>query len=411
MGTSEIDLLWIVICSAFVFFMQAGFLCLHSAGTRKENYNDIAIKTFFSFCMTTLIFWIMGFALMFGTSYQGLFGIDFFAINFSELDGSLTIFFLFQLMLCAVVVAIVSVAVVERLRFGAYFFIALIVSGLIYPIAGHWTWLSRSVVGGVGWLNNIGFIDFSGSTVVHSVGGWVSLALVMVVGSRHERSSKIARDTTLYPSNLSFVTLGVVILFLGWFGINGGSVLGFNDQVPPVLINTLVAGSAGTISAGILSYGSYQQANISHFLRGALSGLVAISASCYAVSTPTAAIIGLVGGMVVIFGEKMLEYLKIEDAVGIIPVHLGAGIWGTLALGMYGKYEILDTGLSRFEQIGIQVLGIAVYGIWAFGVAYLIFKTLNYFLPLRASFQDEQVNLDVVQHPKFEQSEIIRDKN
>jgi ammonia channel protein AmtB len=198
---------------------------------------------------------------------------------------------------------------------------------------------------------------------------------------------------------------------LGWFGINGGSVLGFNDQVPPVLINTLVAGSAGTISAGILSYGSYQQANISHFLRGALSGLVAISASCYAVSTPTAAIIGLVGGMVVIFGEKMLEYLKIEDAVGIIPVHLGAGIWGTLALGMYGKYEILETGLSRFEQIGIQVLGITVYGIWAFGVAYLIFKTLNYFLPLRASIQDEQVNLDVVQHPKFEQSEIIRDKN
>ena len=411
MSPSAIDILWIVICSLLIFFMQAGFLCLESGFARKKNSNDIAIKNLINFCMTILIFWVIGFALMFGTSYQGWFGIDFFAMNLNKLDSFSTVFFLFHVMLCAVVVAVISGVVAERLRLGAYFFVALIVSGLIYPIAGHWAWSALGAGAGEGWLNNLGFIDFAGSTVVHSVGGWVGLALVLVVGPRYGRFNKTAKDTAISPSNVSTATLGVIILFLGWFGLNGGSVLAFNDHVPLILTNTLVAGCVGAIGAGVLGYAVRQQANVTQFIKGVLGGLVAISASCYAVSTPIAAIIGLVGGMVVIFTDEMLEYLKIDDAVGAIPVHLGAGIWGTLAVGMYGQHEILATGLSRFEQIGVQVLGVMVYGIWAFVVAYLIFNTVNYFLPLRVSIQDEQVDLNMAQHLTFEQSEVVGDKN
>ena len=398
----SIDLLWIYLCSGLVFIMQAGFLCLESGLTRRKNSINVAIKNLADFCLTTVVFWLVGFALMFGASRGGWFGSSNFALDFASEEPFLAAFFLFQVMFCGAAVTIMSGAIAERMRFSSYLIVTLLISALIYPVFGHWAWGGLDSGSTFGWLNSMGFVDFAGSTVVHSVGGWASLAVLLVIGPRIGRFASDGTPRRIKPSNLSLATLGAVFLFIGWLGFNGGSTLAMNDQVSGILVNTVVGGSIGAISAGLLGYAVQNRLNVTQFMNGCLGGLVAVTANCFAVSTPVAALIGLVGGMIAIGVEEMLEHFGIDDAVGAIPVHLGAGIWGTLAVGLYGDLDILGTGLTRIEQIGVQLLGIAACAVWTFGIAYPVLKLINRAHPLRVSAEHEEVGLNLAEHGEVE---------
>lgn len=403
----NIDLLWVVIASALMFLMQAGFLCLETGMTRSKNNINVAIKNFCDFCVAALVFWIFGFGLMYGLSYRGWIGLDLFALNFSKSVSPLTAFFLYQVMFCVTSVTILSGIVAERVKFGAYLFVAMVVAGFLYPIAGHWSWAGRWGADGSGWLEQLGFVDFAGSTVVHSVGGWAGLALVLIIGPRLGRFDSGPGSRPLTPSNMPTATLGALLLFIGWLGFNGGSTLALDETVPFILVNTLVGGCIGAISAGGLRYAVNQRLDVDQFINGALGGLVAVTANCFAVSTGSAALIGLVGGMIVVFLSQILEILEIDDAVGAIPVHLGAGIWGTLATGLYGDLDVLGTGLSRFEQVAVQGLGVLVYAVWTFGLAILVFSVGNSVFRFRVSAAEEIAGLNISELGTQHESELL----
>ncbi|SDK99455.1 ammonium transporter [Aliiruegeria lutimaris] len=402
-----VDLLWLVLASALVFLMQAGFLCLETGMTRSKNSINVAIKNLADFCLSTFVFWGVGFGLMFGLSQGGWFGTDLFALDLSASSPSLAVFFLFQVMFCGAAVTILSGVVAERMKFGAYLFVSFIVAGVLYPIAGHWTWAGLAGFGGSGWLADLGFVDFAGSTVVHSVGGWAGLALVLVVGPRIGRFDHGANKSKIVPSSMPLATLGAILLFIGWLGFNGGSTLALNENVPGILVNTVIGGCIGAISAGGLSYAVRHSLDVDQFINGTLGGLVAVTANCFAVSTGAAALIGLVGGMIVFFFSQILEGLKIDDAVGAIPVHLGAGIWGTMATGLYGDLETLDTGLGRLEQIAVQALGVLAYGVWTFGLALIVFYLGNLVFRFRVDAEGEILGLNITEHGIRHESEVI----
>ncbi|MFT7245385.1 MAG: Amt family ammonium transporter [Candidatus Azotimanducaceae bacterium] len=403
---ADLDFLWILVCAALVFLMQAGFLCLESGLTRRKNSINVAIKNLADFCLSTIVFWIVGFGLMFGVSSSGWFGGSYFALDFSTSDKFFGAFFLFQVMFCGAAVTIMSGAIAERLRFSSYLMVAIIVSALVYPVFGHWAWAGLDRGEANGWLNGMGFVDFAGSSVVHSVGGWASLAVLLIIGPRLGRFADDGSPLKLLPSNLSLATLGAVFLFIGWLGFNGGSTLSLNASVANIVINTVIAGSAGAVSAGMLGYAVQVRLNVTQFINGALAGLVAITANCFAVTTPVAALIGLVGGMIAIGVEQMLERYQIDDAVGAIPVHLGAGIWGTLAVGLYGDLEILGTGLTRLEQIWVQLVGVVSCGLWAFCVTYALLRLVNHFYPLRVDADHEILGLNLAEHGEVEDDEL-----
>jgi Amt family ammonium transporter len=404
---NSVDVLWIMLCAALVFVMQAGFLCLESGLTRRKNSINVAVKNLADFCLTTIVFWLFAFGLMFGTSWHGWVGVSEFSLDFQNIDAFYGSFFIFQVMFCGAAVTIMSGAAAERMRFSSYLIATFVVSAVIYPVVGHWSWAGLDTGDANGFLNSLGFVDFAGSTVVHSVGGWVSLALLLILGPRRGRFAADGKPRRIHPSNLPLATLGVMFLFIGWLGFNGGSTLAFNNQVPLIVVNTLIAGSIGAISAGLLGYAVQNRLNVTQFMNGCLGGLVAVTASCFAVTTPVAALIGLVGGMIAIGVEEFLEFVKIDDAVGAIPVHLGAGIWGTLAVGLYGDLEILGTGLTRIEQIGVQLLGIGVAAVWAFGLTYIILKLIDGFHRLRVSAEHEDIGLNLSEHGEVEDMEAV----
>ncbi len=404
---NSVDVLWIMLCSALVFVMQAGFLCLESGLTRRKNSINVAIKNLADFCLTTIVFWLFAFGLMFGASWHGWIGVSGFSLDFQNIDAFYGSFFIFQVMFCGAAVTIMSGAIAERMKFSSYLIATFVVAGIIYPVVGHWSWAGLDTGEANGFLNSLGFVDFAGSTVVHSVGGWVSLALLLILGPRRGRFDADGKPQRIRPSNLPLATLGVMFLFIGWLGFNGGSTLAFNAQVPLIVINTLIGGSVGAISAGLLGYAVQKRLNVTQFMNGCLAGLVAVTANCFAVTTPVAALIGLVGGMVAIGVEEFIEFMKIDDAVGAIPVHLGAGIWGTLAVGLYGDLEILGTGLTRIEQISVQLLGIGVTAVWAFGLTYIILKLVNSFYRLRVSADHEEIGLNLSEHGEVEDMEAV----
>ncbi len=402
----NIDILWIYLCAALVFLMQVGFLCLERGLCRRKNSINVAIKNLADFCLSTIVFWIIGFGFMFGASRSGLFGASGFALDFNIEENFNGAFFLFQVMFCGAAVTIMSGAIAERMRFSSYVIVTLLVSAIIYPVFGHWAWGGLHKGNTDGWLNALGFVDFAGSTVVHSVGGWSSLVILLIIGPRLGRFAEDGTPQRLHPSSLPQATLGTLFLFVGWLGFNGGSTLALNGQVSGILVNTIVAGSVGAISAGILGYAVQNRLNVTQFMNGTLGGLVAVTANCFAVSTPVAALIGLVGGMIAIGVEQLLEHLKIDDAVGAIPVHLGAGIWGTLAVGLYGDLEVLGTGLTRIEQIRVQFLGIISCGVWSVGILFPVLYAVNRLYPLRVSREHELIGLNISEHDEQEDYEI-----
>jgi ammonium transporter len=395
--TDTTDMLWILICAGLVFIMQPGFMCLESGLTRSKNSINVAVKNLADFGISVALFWAVGYGVMFGKDVAGIVGANQFLMNIDE-RPELVAFFVFQVMFCSTATTIVSGAVAERLRFGAYLAIALLVSGLIYPIFGHWAWNGLNSSQANGWLAQLGFIDFAGSTVVHSAGAWVSLAILVIIGARQGRFPETGPPQKIQGSNLPMAMLGGMLLWFGWIGFNGGSTLDFNDQVAGIILNTIVSGVAGMLIAGLLSLIVYKHTEVEALLNGSIAGLVAITASCHAVSTPIAFVIGAIGGVVMVLVSRILERWRIDDAVDAIAVHGGAGAWGTLAVGLFGRMDLLGSDLNRFQLIWVQILGIVVCFAWAFGVSWLVLSGCDRFSPLRVSAEAEEIGLNVSEH-------------
>ena len=394
---SLVDTLWVINCAILVFIMQAGFMCMESGLSRQKNSINVALKNAADFGVSVVIFWLFGFGLMFGKSFNGLFGTDlfFFAINISEYQT----YFVFQAMFVATAATIISGAVAERLKFIGYLVITVLATGIIYPIVGHWAW-SSSYLGEAmnkGWLASIGFVDFAGSTIVHSVGGWIALSGILILGPRIGKFS-IANKGKFTGSSFPLAVLGTLILWFGWFGFNGGSNGAMDDAVPLILINTFLAASFGLVTGLVISFLIHKKPDPIYIVLGPLAGLVAITAACNSVNSLLAIIIGIIGSIIAIIVAKILDRFEIDDVVGAVPVHLAAGIWGTLAVGFFSDLEIIGTGLTRFEQIKVQIIGIASIGAFSFIVSFILLKILNSFYPLRVSPLHEQVGLNIAEH-------------
>jgi Amt family ammonium transporter len=398
---TTIDILWLLLCSGLVFMMQAGFMCLESGLTRSKNSINVAIKNFADFGISVALFWCFGFGIMFGVSHLGWWGQGYGFVHVGD-EPALAVFFLFQAMFCGTATTIISGAAAERLKFSAYLLVAGLASGIIYPLFGGWAWNGLSTVAGIettgGWLENLGFRDFAGSTVVHSVGAWVGLATILVVGARHGRFPKTGKILKIQGSNMPFSVLGTLILWFGWLGFNGGSTLGLTDQVPGIVVNTVMAGVGGMLMAALINLLEEKMIEVEPLMNGSLAGLVAVTASANVVITPIAIVIGATGAAIAyIVGKQMLRW-GVDDAVDAVAVHGGAGVWGTLAVGLFGQLTLVDTGLNRWQQCGVQLLGIGVCAFWSFGLAWVVLTFLNRVFILRISPEDEEMGLNVSEH-------------
>ncbi|MDX2103421.1 MAG: ammonium transporter [Alphaproteobacteria bacterium] len=389
----RIDILWVIAATTLVFVMQAGFACVETGFVRAKNSINVAVKNMIDFCVAGACFWLFGYGLAFGSSWGGWIGTNEFAFQHDTLREG--VFFLFMLMFCGTATTIVSGAVAERMRYGSYVILSLLMSGFIYPPFVHWAW------GGMpneptGWLGRLGFVDFAGSTVVHSVGGWMALAAILVLKPRLGRFA--GKTTGFTGSNLALSTLGVFLLWFGWFGFNGGSALALTDRVPYIVVNTVVGGCVGGLTAALVSMALFRQTRVELLLNGVLAGLVSVTAGCNALPIAAAALVGSIGGGLSIVGAHLLDRLKIDDAVGAVPVHLFAGIWGTVAVALFGDAQFLPHGDNRLYQALIQLLGIAAAGLWAFGGGLLLVLLVNRVMPLRVSEDAERLGLNIAEH-------------
>jgi len=395
---SLFDVLWLVVCAALVFNMQLGFLCLESGLIRSKNAINVAMKNMTDFALAVMLYWLFGFGVMFGLSHGGWAGTTHFLPPVGQQEAWLSAFFLFQAMFCATAVTVISGATAERLRFAAYVMVGALVAGLIYPVFGHWAW--AGVLGtGAGWLAGQGFVDFAGATVVHSVGGWVALAVLLLIGPRIGRFEGTGKYGHAIPgSNLPLAMLGALLLFFGWFGFNGGSTLGADDTVPGIVVNTLLGGISGVLAVLLVSWALRGNTDVVLPMNGLLAGLVAVTASAHVISALDALVIGAVGGVVMLLAGDLLLRLRIDDAVAAIPVHLAAGIWGTLAVALFGDPGRLGTGLGFGEQLLVQVEGVVVCGLWSFGVAWVFLRLINRWWPLRVEAEAERLGLNISEH-------------
>jgi Amt family ammonium transporter len=389
------DVLWILCASMLVFVMQAGFLCLESGLVRSKNSINVSAKNISDFTISSVIFWAVGFAIMFGDSYGGIIGTDNFLFG-NNASPLLITTFLFQMMFCGTAATLVSGAVAERTSYFGYLIITVTISLFIYPVVGHWAWAGIISGTATGWLELIGFVDFAGSTVVHSVGGWVALAAILIIGPRIGQFDESSRR--IPGSNVPMAVLGAMLIWFGWFGFNGGSTLGWTESVPAILLNTCLAAFWGGIAATLIKYKIDGYIDVLQIINGVLSGLVAITASCHVVSVGSAVIIGFIAGIIAFYGGRWLEHKKIDDVMGVVPVHLFAGIWGTLAVALFGDSELIGTGLSQLDQLESQLIGIVVIGIYSFSIAYLILRVVNHFYSLRVSEKEELIGLNVAEH-------------
>ena len=408
---SFVDTLWVIDCAILVFIMQAGFMCMESGLSRYKNSINVALKNAADFGVSVVIFWLFGFGIMFGTSYKGLFGTDLFLFK-TDIAEWMT-YFVFQAMFVATAATIISGAVAERMKFVGYLLITILATGIIYPLVGHWAWSSSYLANmqgteaqlliatetsrHTGWLSDMGFVDFAGSTIVHSVGGWIALSAVLILGPRIGRFSE-ANKGKFTGSSFPLAVLGTLILWFGWFGFNGGSNGAMDDAVPLILINTFLAAAFGLLTGLATSFVIYKKPDAFYVILGPLAGLVAITAGCNSMTSLTAIFVGIAGSLIAIGVNELLNKFEIDDVVGAIPVHLASGVWGTLAVGFFSNLEILDTGLTRLEQIKVQFIGVGSIGLFAFLGSYILLKILNYFYPLRVSALHEELGLNIAEH-------------
>ena len=396
--TNNIDTLWVIDCAILVFIMQAGFMCMETGLSRYKNSINVALKNAADFGVSVVIFWIFGFGIMFGTSYNGFFGTDLFFFKTEKADYMT--YFVFQAMFVATAATIISGAVAERMKFNGYLIMTVLATGIIYPIVGHWAWSSSYLTGSVksiGWLSELGFVDFAGSTIVHSVGGWIALAAVIILGPRIGKYSE-ANKGKFTGSSFPLAVLGTLILWFGWFGFNGGSNGAMDEAVPLILINTFLAAAFGLLTGLAISYLKYKKPDPFYIILGPLAGLVAITAGCNSMSSVISIFVGIIGAIIAIIVNETLNNFEIDDVVGAVPVHLAAGIWGTLAVGLFSDLTILDTGLDRFSQIKIQLIGITSIGLFTFVSSYIGLSIVNKFYPLRVSPVQEELGLNIAEH-------------
>jgi Amt family ammonium transporter len=396
-NTVHLDRFWLLIAAALVFFMQAGFMCLEVGMVRRQHGDTQAMKNLVTWLVLSACFFLVGFGLMFGRSYSGLVGTELFAPTLKtmqEANPKFGIeFFLFQLAFAGTSATIVSGAMAERTGLVAYAFVALFAGTLVYPVIGHWIWgtdfhaPNQNDGVATGWLKQLGFIDFAGSTVVHSVGAWISLVGVWFIGPRLKR---FAADGTVNTSKysghmLSYSTLGVLILWLGWWGFNGGSQLRYDLNVSSIILNTNIAPAFGGLVAFAHAMWRDPENSYEKMLGGVLGGLVAITASCNIVDSMQAAVIGASAGIIHNLAFDLLMKLRLDDPVGAIPVHGACGVWGTLCVALFGTL-----GVSPMKQLGIQALGIVTVFVAVVVVSVPFFWLLRKFIGLRVSARDEE---------------------
>ena len=408
--TSNIDTLWVIDCAILVFIMQAGFMCMETGLSRHKNSINVALKNAADFGVSVVIFWIFGFGLMFGTSYNGIFGTDLFFFKTDKAEYMT--YFVFQAMFVATAATIISGAVAERMKFNGYLIMTVLATGIIYPIVGHWAWSSSylskydtvnqllTVTGEVkatGWLSDLGFVDFAGSTIVHSVGGWIALAAVIILGPRIGKYSE-ANKGKFTGSSFPLAVLGTLILWFGWFGFNGGSNGAMDETVPLILINTFLAAAFGLLTALGISYYKFKKPDPFYIILGPLAGLVSITAGCNSMTSVTSIFVGIIGAVIAIIVNEILNKFEIDDVVGAVPVHLAAGIWGTLAVGFFSDLSILDTGLDRISQIKTQFIGVISIGAFTFISSFVILNIFNKFYPLRVGPAQEELGLNIAEH-------------
>ncbi len=397
MGITIIDNFWVIVSAVLVFLMQPGFMCLESGLTRPKNSINVAIKNIADFVFSVMGFWLAGFAIMFGLSRGGIIGTTCFMPEFGD-NFHMMSFFLFQTMFCGTATTIFSGAVAERMRFSSYLQVAVLLSVIIYPLFGHWAWNGIESGTCTGWLGAAGFVDFAGSTVVHSIGGWVALASLIVIGPRKGRFSDNGKPVDFYGNDVPLSVLGTLLLWIGWIGFNGGSTLIMDARVPGIIVKTILAAASGAAFCLLIGYIITRISKISFLINGSLGGLVAITACCHCVTVSESVFIGAVAGAVCLAVEELLFHLYIDDAVSAVPVHLGCGIWGTLAVALFGDPAILATGLDFTSQLIIQIIGILAACVVGFIIPYFIIRQINRMSPLRVSAHDEEIGLNVSEH-------------
>ncbi len=412
---NNVDYVWVLAAAILVFIMQAGFLCVEAGMARAKNSINVSIKNICDFVIASCSFWIVGFSLMFGAnvSDNGIIGwtniLSVLDVNMSSMQESIVgqpvewvcVFFIFQVVFTSTAATIDSGALAGRTKFSSYLLMSAFVSAVIYPIFGHWAWGSL-LMGEVsqGWLEKIGFLDFAGSTVVHSVGGWAALAGVIVVGPRIGKYNKDGSTNDIAPHNMPMVYLGVFILFFGWFGFNCGSTTSATPEIAKIAMTTIISACFACLSATALSwiFSSMKRPEGTMIANGILGGLVGITAGCNMVSGVGACIIGLVSGSLVYFGTRYLErVLKIDDVVGAIVVHGVCGAWGTIALTIVPG--TLPEGVSVLSQFGIQCLGVTACFVWTFGLTYIFLKVTDLIgWKMRVTPEDEIIGLNIAEH-------------
>jgi len=394
----DMGMLWMLISGILVFFMQAGFFLVESGMTDSKNAVNIAMKNFLDIAVGSLAFWFIGYSLMYGADQSGGF-FHFGGFTFSQ--GAADLFF--QTVFAATAATIVSGAIAGRTKYTTYAIFSIVMTAFIYPIAGGWEWNG-------GWLNNTDympaeFIDFAGSSIVHSVGGWAALVAAWMVGPRIGKFLD-GKPNVMHGHNQMYATMGVFILWLGWFGFNGGSQLawGGDDAVgaSQVVLVTNLAAAAGALGALLFTWIKNGKPSLSMTLNGALAGLVSITAGCGNMTENGAVLAGLIGGLLVVFSIGFIERtLKIDDAVGAISVHGVAGAWGTLVIGLWGVDG--DTGIGLFNgggaaQLGAQAIGVLAYAFWAIVLSYFFLLVLKKTVGLRVSEKEELAGLDISEH-------------
>ena len=386
------DYVWTLVAAALVFFMQAGFAMVETGFTRAKNAVNIMMKNLMDFAIGSLAYWAIGFAIMFGATSTGLFGTTGFFLSDYTPGGDpwVLAFWMFQAVFCATAATIVSGAMAERTKFVGYLTYSVVVSAIIYPVFGSWAW--GSLFNGNGWLEQLGFIDFAGSTVVHSVGGWVGLAGAIVLGPRIGKYTPEGQVRPIPGHNLPLAALGTFILWLGWFGFNPGSTTAAVKDISWIFVNTNLAAAAGALTAMFTAWSRFGKPDVGMSLNGALAGLVAITAPCNNVTPLSAVVIGAIAGVLVVLSVLFFDRVKVDDPVGAISVHGVCGAWGTLAAGLFNI-----EGFS-LKIIGVQLIGIGSAFVWAFGVALIAFKLIDMIIGLRVSPEEETDGLDFHEH-------------
>lgn len=389
------DYVWLSLTAALVMLMQAGFCLLETGLVRAKNSIHVAVKNVVDFLIATALFWLVGFGLMFGTDWCGLVGTSQFAPG-PEVGSWAILFLFFQMMFCGTSTTILSGALAERIRFRAYVAICVLVSGLFYPLFGHWAWGGNWQASSAGWLGKLGFIDFAGSTCVHSLGGWIALAAVLVVGPRSGRFTP--GNPPIVGHNVPMAAVGVLLLWFSWYGFNGGSTFGLDHRVPIILLNTTLAASMGGATALAIASLHRGLPDVPRTLNGILAGLVSVTAGCAVVSPIGAALLGIGAGAICYVGSEWLDRLEIDDAIHAIPVHAFAGVWGTIGLAVIADPALFPQGHGIGRQLAVQTIGAIACFAWAFGGGFLALWLLNRFLPLRVSLEAEKVGLNVAEH-------------